>query len=134
MQIVVARPPNFDAILRVFPEAASKGVMFAWGDTIFSPDSAYVPPQLIAHEEVHESQQRADGPEKWWDQYLVSADFRLQQELAAHIVEYHEFIKHTRSRPMARGYLAGVASRLSGPLYGGLMSFDEALVAVKQGR
>ncbi len=132
MKIIVARPPNFEAILAVFPGAAEPGVMFAYGDTIFSPSSAYIPPQLIAHEEVHEEQQRAEGPEVWWAEYLVSPEFRYHMELRAHIVEYHDFIKHTRSRPRQREYLAAVAKRLSSPLYGSVVSFAEAMEKIKQ--
>jgi hypothetical protein len=132
MNIIVARPPNFEAILKVFPEAAKPGVMFAWGDTIFSPSSAYVPPQLIAHEEVHQEQQLAEGPEIWWAQYLVSPQFRFDMELRAHIVEYHEFIKHTRSRPRQREYLAAVAKRLSSPLYGSMVTFEHAMKTIRQ--
>ena len=113
-QVIVARPPNFDAILKVFPNAKDEGVMFAWAGTIFSPDSEYVPPQLIAHEEVHfEQQANVGGPEKWWDSYLASPEFRMQQELKAHVVEYAVFVETTRSRARLRSYLDAVAKRLS---------------------
>lgn len=134
MQVIVDKPPNFDAILEVFPQAADPGVMFCYGNTIFSPSSEYVPPQLIAHEEIHSGQQRLMGVETWWDRYLVDVSFRYKQELAAHIVEYHDFIRFTKNRQMQRSYLAAVAKRLSGPLYGGVVSYSEAILAIQRGR
>lgn len=133
-KIVVARPPNFEAILAVFPHAADEGVMFAWDGTIFSPDGDYVPPQLIAHEEVHFEQQRViGGPEAWWDSYLKNPSFRFRQEREAHIVEYQSFVHHTRNRRMLRAYLDQVAQRLSGPLYGHATSFTDAYETIKRG-
>lgn len=134
MKVVVGRPPNFAAILSVFPQAADPNVLFCYGDTIFSPGGDYVPPQLIAHEEVHERQQRVIGPVKWWDYYLANPRWRFNEELEAHIVEYHEFIKHTRNRQLQRNYLAAVAKRLASPLYGNVVAFDEALDCIKRGQ
>lgn len=134
MEIVVAHPPNFEAIRAVFPSAADKGVLFCYGNTIFNPSDGFIPPALIAHEEVHCVQQAAVGVDSWWDQYLVDPQFRYAQELAAHIVEYHNFIRQTKNRSLQRAYLAAVASRLSGPLYGNAASFAEARDAIKQGR
>lgn len=134
MQIVPTNPPNFAAIKAVFPSAAEKGVLFCYGDTIFNPSGEFIPPALVAHEEIHSAQQACIGPDLWWRQYLIDTQFRYAQELAAHIVEYHEFIRRMKNREMQRGYLRAVASRLSGPLYGNAVSFDEAMIAIKQGR
>jgi hypothetical protein len=108
--------------------------MFCYGDTIYSPSSEYIPPQLIAHEEIHSAQQRRSGPQAWWAEYLIDVSFRYRQELAAHIVEYHDFIRFTKNRQMQRSYLAAVAKRLSGPLYGGVISYSDAILAIQRGR
>lgn len=133
MHIVVATPPNFEAIRAVFPEAAKPGVMFCWGDTIFSPSGDYIPAQLIAHEEVHQDQQVFIGPEMWWASYLADPAFRFNQELPAHVAEYHEFVKYFKNRQMRRDYLRGVAERLSSPLYGSMVTFQEALDRIVKG-
>lgn len=130
MHVVVGPPPNFESIKAVFPQAADKGVMFCYGDTIFSPSSAYIPPQLIAHEEIHSRQQAAMGPEAWWAEYLADVGFRYRQELIAHVVEYHDFLRYTKNRRMQRDYLAAVAKRLSGPLYGNVVSYSDALLEI----
>ncbi len=80
MRIIHDHPPNFDQIIREFPRASGRGVLFAYDDAIYVPDGAHVPPELIAHEEAHMRQQRiAGGPEVWWDQYIKSKSFRLKQ-------------------------------------------------------
>lgn len=134
MQIITALPPNFEAIRAVFPNAADPGVLFCYGDTIFNPSGDYVPPQLIAHEEVHSARQALCGPVEWWASYLVNDSFRFDEELAAHIVEYHDFIKRTKNRQMRRDYLRAIGGRLSGPLYGSACSLAQAISAIELGR
>lgn len=128
MEVVKAYPPNIADIKAVFPQAMDPGVLFAYGDTIFSPSGLYVPPQLHAHECVHGHQQIVvGGPKTWWDLYLAKPDFRFEMELRAHQVEYASFIEFTKNRSLRRQYLRQVALRLSGPLYGGVVSFETAM-------
>lgn len=127
MKIVVARPPNFDKISAAFPRAGDQGVLFAYGDTIFNPTNVAIPPQLLAHESVHEGQQVAcGGPGGWWDRYIDDVEFRAAQELPAHCREYADYCSRVKDRNLRAKALHHIAARLSGPLYGGVMSFSEA--------
>lgn len=134
MEIVKAPPPNFAAIRKIFPGAAGFGILFAYGDTIFNPSGVPVPAHLAAHEHVHQKQQRGYGVEKWWEHYLISPQFRLEQEIPAHQVEYEQWcIDNPTSRPTRRVGLKGMAQRLSGPLYNNMVSFPKAKALIKIG-
>lgn len=89
MRIVVARPPNYAAIVAVFPAAANPGVIFTYGDTIFNPTNAHISHELRAHEGIHGTRQTAARAriEDWWQHYLEDPAFRLGEELPAHQAE-----------------------------------------------
>ena len=127
MKIVQERPPNFDAILKVFPNAANPGVIFAYGDIIYSPDRADLPPALISHEAVHGARQLEFGVELWWDAYLVDLGFRYQEELLAHRAEYEHLCLLSPSRNDRRFALKQVAKRLASPLYGKMVTLERAM-------
>lgn len=120
MNVIVGRPPNFDAIVRVFPLAAKNSVLFTWGYAIYSPGGDYVSPELLEHERVHAARQALTTPEAWWDKYLVDPEFRLNEEVPAHKAEYQEWCKTHRDRNSRAKHLAHVAMKLASPLYVGL--------------
>lgn len=127
MQVVVGYPPNFAAISAAFPQARNTGVLFAYGEIVYNPSGVVIPPQLIAHEGVHEIQQVATGgPSKWWTSYIDDAMFRLAQELPAHQAEFAHYCRRVKDRNLQAKMLHGIASRLSGPLYENVISFNEA--------
>lgn len=124
-------PPNFEEIKKVFPIVeGAVGVLYAWGDRIYNPSSIPVPEQLIAHEHVHSERQLLKGVEEWWVDYLCDPAFRLEEELLAHIREY-KYFSMFYPRNKRRLYLKAVAERLSGPLYGRLVKFEEAKLLIK---
>lgn len=123
MRIVIARPPLYDLINSKF-RIAGKSVFFAWGDVIYNPAGVQIPPSLIAHESVHGRRQGSDI-EGWWGRYIDDPQFRLAEEIPAHIAEYR-FLCENAGRHDRRAGLAIIAKRLSGPLYGGLISFSDA--------
>lgn len=129
MRIVIGFPPNIESILEVFPITGSE--IFAYGDTIYNPSGASLTPALIAHEGVH-SRQQGDDVEGWWDRYLVDEKFRFQQELEAHQQEYKTFSHFHRDRNTRFHYLAAIAKRLAGKLYGSLVSAKDARKLIKQ--
>jgi hypothetical protein len=133
MRIIVAPPPNMDAIDAVFHVAKKIGVFYCWGDAIYNPSGLYIPDELVAHEEIHSGQQAVLTPEKWWDSYLVSDQFRFDQELPAHIAEYHDFKSRTKLKSRHVKYLNIIAERLSSPLYGNMTSFHDAIQAIVKG-
>lgn len=125
MRIERARPPNYDDIVAVFPFAKGKPVYFTYGDTIFNPAGVTISRSLMAHEEVHSARQQIDGPQQWWARYLLEPAFRLEEELAAHRCEY-AVATQGAGRGVRRSTLKLIAQRLAGPLYGKMISLDEA--------
>lgn len=127
--IIVARPPNFDAILAAFPDADKPGVIFAYGDDIFNPSGHEIPAALLAHERVHCKRQssgsftRIQGysAEKltayWWTEYLRDPEFRYYEELLAHAAEYRDQAARWPDRNDRARLLQSTARRLVAPLY-----------------
>ena len=116
-------PPNIEEIRKVFPLTGEE--IFAYGNTIYNPSGITLSPELQAHEEVHAKQQAFD-PRGWWDRYLIDPQFRLEQELEAHQVEYRTFCRNHKDRNLRNRYLMAIAKRLSGPVYGSIVSQKEA--------
>jgi len=117
LKIEIAKPPLFDRIAVVFPQASSPGVIFAWGDTIYNPSGVDIPRFLHAHEEVHGSRQRLNGVEKWWEAYLSDPEFRYVEELKAHVAEYRAQVPLVHDRNQRAKLLQATALRLTAPLY-----------------
>jgi len=124
MRIVRERPPNFDAIAKVFPGAYGSGVIFCYGDTLCNPSGVALTKALVAHEEVHSEQQNGN-PQAWWDRYLLDVEFRLSQELPAHAAEY-QIASLGLARPGRRLHLRDISEKLAAPLYGRMISPEEA--------
>lgn len=135
MRIVNELPPNFEQIAAVLPAARRPGVLFCYGDAIFYPTGGYLPPELLDHEAVHSKRQLAlpGGPDEWWKHYLVSSKFRFDEELPAHIAEYAAVLRMTKNRRFRREYLTVAAGRLSGPLYGNMISLSDAERLIREG-
>lgn len=132
MRVVTALPPMFAEIDAAF-DVADKPVIFAWGDAIYNPLGAGISPELMAHEAVHGARQNGD-PAGWWRRYIAEPAFRLAEEVPAHQAEYQAFCEGNANghlRNARRLFLRGLASRLSGPLYGRLISFEDARRAIK---
>lgn len=133
--IVYSRPPNYDKILKAFPQAANSGMFFTYYPDIYIPDHSHMSAAILAHEKVHLKQQHAfdvalndpddDGVEAWWDQYIISDLWRFEQELEGHRAEYQWWRTY---KPAARTRnLHLIALRLSSPLYGSLRTYEECL-------
>lgn len=137
MKVVVDWPPNIDAIDAVFDVrakiAAGRGIAFCYGERIFHPTGAYIEPSILVHEATHAMQQsEIGGPEEWWKRYLVDAKFRFEQEIDAHKNEYAQARLDLKFRAARRVRLREIAQRLSGPLYGRMISYDQAVRQIKQ--
>lgn len=124
--IMYGFPPNIERIAKKFPAARGHGVIFAYGDTIYHNGATLTEP-LLAHEVCHLRQQ-ADigGVELWWQLYLASDKFRFEQELEAHMVEYGAVLASGAKRKQRRHARAQIAKRLSGPLYGHVVTRAKA--------
>ena len=135
LEVVHGRPPNYEVIVAVFPGAALPGVIFAYGDRIYAPGAGgrlrpfMLPPELHAHEAVHIERQ-AGRPEPWWEKYLADPRFRLEEELLAHRAEYWAYCARHPNRAKQAQALEGIARKLAAPLYGALVSVEDARKAV----
>lgn len=126
MKIANTFPPNYAKIASTFKIKGRAGIIFTWGDTIYNPSKIDIPPDLIAHEQVHEQQQRQiGGPKVWWEKYLEDPQFRFEQELAAYRAQY-AYARAIYGRDQRRKLLDHVSRALAGPMYGNLVSPAQA--------
>lgn len=123
MRISRNYPPNISKIRAALNPR--RGAIFCYGDTIYAPDGGEIGPALEAHEQVH-CRRQGKTPATWWDRYLSDIKFRLDEEVLAHKVEYETAIRLVPNRQSRRAHLKIIAKRLSGSLYGNLITFDEA--------
>ncbi len=130
MEIVMDFPPIYDEIRSVFPMSSHR-VIFAWGNKIYNPDRVSIPPQLIAHEQVHGRRQGSDI-HGWWRRYLDEKEFRLAEEILAHIVEMEYLMGPNPNRQTRRQILRSTSKRLANPLYRYGISRDRAQVLLKK--
>lgn len=122
MKIIDAWPPNIEEIESLVPDVrATKGVIFAYGDAVYAPGQPDLPQPIKDHEAVHLERQAGD-PATWWRRYIVDPDFRFAEELLAHRAEWKSFKRVVKNREKRAQYLAFMAARLAGPLYGRLVS------------
>ena len=128
--IVVGTPPNYAQILARFPQADRPGVIFSYGDKIFNPSNANIPREIMEHEAIHGERQTERGIDAWWEQYMADALFCLDEEIHAHHAEYRACVKRHghRNQDMRR-----IATRLSGALYGYLLTYEQAKHAILTG-
>ena|ERR1700687_16727 len=132
IEVKFEQPPNYKEIVKVFPAVKlRRGVIFTYGKIIYNPGRVVLTPALRAHEMVHSRRQGVeDGPSKWWDRYLTDKKFRLAEELVAHQTEYL-IATDGAGRQVRRAALAQIAARLSGPIYGRMISLDDAKELIK---
>ena len=130
MQIVIDYPPIYDELKIAFPRIG-RGVIFAWGDKIYNPSNVNIPPQLIVHECAHARRQGNDV-HGWWRRYIDEKEFRLAEEIAAHIVEMEYLLGPNPNRQMRRQIVRSTAKRLSNPLYRYDISKAQAQVLLKR--
>jgi hypothetical protein len=143
VKILFAFPPNFTTLNRAF-KLNGRPAIFSWGDTIYNPYRCMITPELMAHEEVHGERQEAAGPlqdtdgrciynwgpERWWEKYIREIAFRLNEEILAHRAEFATFCRnHPCLHDQAKA-LKQIAGRLSGPLYGQIISTQEAMARI----
>lgn len=129
MKILNELPPIHEAILSagLNPSATA---MYTYGDTIYNPSSQFVPADIIAHEEVHERQQKAldtsegadDGKDIWWSRFLDDQYFRMEQEAEAYAAQYDFMCKKHKDRNQRNRILLHYSRTLASPTYGSVLS------------
>jgi hypothetical protein len=104
---------------------------FAFGNTIYS--KYQLPDHLIVHESVHLEQQRHSiiGAWLWLGLYLLSKRFRYRMELQAYRKQWQFFKTHYTFR-CHNNFIGKIAGDLSGKLYGNIVTYEEAVRAIKQ--
>jgi hypothetical protein len=122
VSVIVARPPNFEQILKAFPDADKPGVIFShgWDDEgrrVYNPSGGEIPKALWEHESVHCDRQRAIGTDVWWNRYMLDAEFRYTEELLAHVAEFRAQTSRATDRNIRAKILQSTAARLVAPLY-----------------
>lgn len=123
-------PPIFDRIKEVFP-LAGKTTIFAFGDKIYVPGADTIDPEILAHERVHCERQLKIGVLEWWAMYLQDKNFRLNEEVLAHRVEYSFLRGLFPGREKRNAILCHVAGKLAHPLYGRMVTMKYAKELVK---
>jgi hypothetical protein len=129
-------PPNIDAIDRRF-NVKDKPVIYAYAPFIYNPKGVILTPELLRHEVTHlyqqtpvwssgESEVNTNAVALWWEQYIDDPQFRLWQEIPAHQNEYLAHLDLKPNRHVRRALIKQIAKRLSGPLYGNLISLADA--------
>lgn len=130
MKIVVDYPPNYETICKHFKIKNMLGIVFTYGDTLYSPHSKDIDAHLMTHEMVHEKQQAAIGVEAWWAKYYENSEFRLQQELEAYRQQY-QFIREHHNREFRKRVLKQISADLAGPIYGNILTKEKAAELIK---
>lgn len=134
LEVVDARPPNFDAIVKVLPKASEPGVMFAYGDKVYFPGGkGPLTRELNDHEAVHLERQSHDGVEAWWERYLTDTSFRFNEELLAHRAEYRTYCNRHLNPVKRAQFLRTIAKRLASDLYATGLTVDTAMCEIRYG-
>jgi hypothetical protein len=107
-------------------------IIFTIGDKIYAKNG--LPLDLVVHETTHVHQQtrRNINPTIWWDRYIADPQFRLIQELEAYQNQYQYVIETHKDRNTRAKALSQFARDLSSPIYGNVITYNEALKRIKQ--
>ena len=124
-EIVHDFPPNIDKISAALPVKNRDGIVYTYDGVIYFPKGEELPPDLIAHEEVHVSQQADIGADEWWDRYLNDVDFRLAQEVQAYRTQW-DYALANYNRSHRRQLLDYICEALASAMYGKIVSKKEA--------
>jgi len=114
--------PFYKSFKKKFP--ISKDTIFVFKDTIYADNK--LPYDVMAHEFKHIDQQRRMGSKKWIRLYLKDKNFRFKQELEAYQFQM-ETVKDTGHKEDYENILKECAENISSELYGGLISYEEAI-------
>lgn len=118
------KPPVYDECVRRFGVNWKRGVIFTYGNTIHCRYKISV--QKIAHEIIHIEQQNEMGVNQWWQKYFDDVEFRLSQELEAYQNEVEWVNSNIHNPKLKQKTLNEIVFDLSGPMYGNIISADEA--------
>ena len=118
------KPPIYEKAHEIFGVKWKKKVIFTYGNTIHCKN--VIGKQKINHEVVHVYQQMEYGKDKWWDRYFEDVNFRLGQEVEAYLNEIKWVKANVFDMKLRSIILNKIASDLSSPMYGSMVSFKNA--------
>lgn len=129
IHISTTKPPVWDTLTELY-SVSWENTAVAYGDTIHAKYK--LPPEVIEHERVHLEQQghTKQGAAFWWERYLADEVFRYEQELQAYRAEYRYIKVHAKDRNKPAREAHRLAKQLSGTMYGGIVTYSEALEAI----
>ncbi len=127
--IIHEKPPVYDLLQARFGIDWNSGIIITYYPNVHC--IAPLPPEKIIHEAVHIRQQKAIGVENWWHKFMVDSIFRLEQEIEAHREEARFIKKYIKDRNHANEFIIEIAKNLSGPIYGNIVTFQEAMKMIK---
>ncbi len=131
MRVRLEKPPFglYERAEKQFGVVWEDGVVFTVSDIVYSPYS--ITPDLLVHEKTHEKQQRVIGTKLWWEKYFDDEPFRLEQELEAYRAQYAYLKATMKDREKLFKKLHFICSKLSGTMYGNIISYSEAMEKIK---
>lgn len=132
MKIVNQFPPRYEEIKKAFNLDPKSPIVFTVGETIYNPMGCVIDEPLMKHEETHFLQQTDTGIDYWWDRYLTDPKFRFYQELSAYQKQYQLAKRVIKDRESLHRFLWNISRDLSGPMYGNIINFQEAMSKIKQ--
>ena len=125
MRLSPNKPPNYDQFKQFFPGFEKHEPVFVYGDVIYNPFNRDLTPDVVFHEEVH-SRQQGKNPEFWYSRYFREPHFRLEQEVEAYRAQYAFVNKRVKDRELKAFFLHQLSTALASPLYGNLVTREEA--------
>ena len=130
MKVRKSFPPNYKEICKYFPIEGKTNIVFTYGNTLHNKGGGEITPDLFAHEQTHTRQQNEIGIEEWWNRYFTDTQFRLEQELEAYQNQYKYAVEHY-NRAERRRLLDRISKDLASPIYGGIITKQEAKELIK---
>ncbi len=132
--ISTQKPPQWilDAVKEKWDVNWTDPVIFTYGEVI-SSSSGEMSEDLLAHEGHHIVQQTSfkGGPDAWWKKYLEDDQFRYGQELQCYRKQYNWSLNNVKDRNKLFNLLSQYAKVLSGPMYGDLIDYKDAMIDIK---
>lgn len=136
-RIVIGYPPIISALEAEFGRGKlrnpTRPILFSYGKEIYNPQGITIPYPLLAHEGVHGRRQLEYGLGRWWEDYVSSPRFRLEEEIPAHIAEARAMFESNPCRKNRLFIISVVGKKLSSPLYGKIISGRGARMIIKKG-
>lgn len=128
MKFSSEKPPIFNKLHDAFGVEWGGNLCIAYADTIWH--SKPLDPSVIVHESVHLMRQNGKSDE-WFEKYIKDPKFRFGEEILAYREQY-KFIKDThKDRNIVARLLYKLASDLSSPMYGSIVTQAEAMKLIK---